>query len=102
MTGWLLACGETFKPPSIDNKNIEPAIVVIVLKSNAATRGFHQVFVFLLTAKNGFQLKTCLPRNIDKSNAQRRFLLAFDLLVRRRRLAEQCRRTDCRQDLLEG
>src|SRR5215469_10111543 len=102
MTRWLLARGKTFKPPSIYNKNVQPAIVVIVIKSNAATSSFQQIFVFLLSAKNGLCLETRLAGNIDKSNAQRRFLFAFDLFVRRRRLAQKCRRTNCPQDLLEG
>src|SRR5215468_12025011 len=102
MAGWLLARGKTFKPPSIYNKNVQPAIVVIVIKSNAATSSFQQVFVFLLSAKNGSCFEPRLAGNIDKGNTQRRFLFAFDLLVRRRRLAQQWRRANCPQDLLDA
>src|SRR5215813_3869799 len=102
MTGWLLARRKTFKPPSIYNKNVQPAIVVIVIESNAATSSFQQVFVFLLPAENSFCFEPCLPRDIDEGNAQRTFLPALNLFLCGRRLAQQCRRANCRQNLLEG
>src|SRR5258708_19319152 len=44
MRRWLLSGGKTFQAPAVYQKNIQPAVVVVVIKSDAATCGLQQVF----------------------------------------------------------
>src|ERR1700733_4330846 len=53
MTGWLLSFGKTFKTPSVDEKDIEPAVLVIIVKSDTATGGLQKIFVFAFPAIDG-------------------------------------------------
>src|SRR5256884_1821661 len=47
MGRWLLALGETFQARSVHQENVEPAVVVVIIKSNAAASGLKQIFVLV-------------------------------------------------------
>lgn len=64
-SGW-----KAFQPRSIHKKNIEPAVVVVIVKSYAATRGFEEIFIFVLAAKNCFRIQSGLTPDIDEAHAQ--------------------------------
>src|SRR5437667_9654309 len=66
----LLAPGETFQVRSIHKKNIQPAIVIVIVKSHAAARGLKQSFVLVLAAVDCFGIQSRLAVNIDKSYAE--------------------------------
>src|SRR5438876_12170580 len=70
MRGRLGSCGKTFEPGAIYQKNIEPAVVVVVVEGNAATRGFEQILVLVFSAKDCFRIQAGLARNIQEANAK--------------------------------
>src|SRR5690348_6687878 len=53
MRHWLLAFGKTFQARSVHQKNVEPAIVVIIVESDTAAGGLKKIFVLMLTAVDG-------------------------------------------------
>src|SRR5438105_15114028 len=59
------------KARTIDQENVEPAIVVVVEKGGAAARGFKQVLVAVLAAENCFRPEASLTCDVDKLHAQR-------------------------------
>src|ERR1700731_778726 len=66
----LFSCKKPFEPGTIDQKNIEPAVVVVVVEGNAATRGFEQILVLVLSAKDCFRIQAGVAGNIQKADAQ--------------------------------
>src|SRR5439155_11683383 len=66
----LLAPGETFQVRSIHKKNIQPAIVIVIVKSHAAASGLKQIFVLVLAAVDCFGIQSRLAGDIDKSYAE--------------------------------
>src|SRR5947199_7832300 len=69
MRGGLTAFGKTFKARAVDQENIEPAVVVVVVKGDAAARGFEQIFVFVLAAENGLCIQTGFAAHIDEDHS---------------------------------
>src|SRR5260370_2097123 len=70
--GGLLASGKAFQARAVHQKNIEPAIVVGIVESDATTGGLQQIFVFMLAAKNRFGVEASFLRNVDEVDAERR------------------------------
>ena len=70
MTDRLLPLGETFESPAVHEKDVEPAIIVVVVESDAASGGLEQVLVLFDTAKDRLCSKPCLPAGIYKFDAQ--------------------------------
>jgi hypothetical protein len=70
--GGLLARGKAFEARAVHPKNIEPAIVVVIVESDATTGGLRQIFVFMLAAKNRFGVEASFLRNVDEVDAERR------------------------------
>src|ERR1700693_3544407 len=68
----LMVFGESFEPPAIYEKDIQPAIVVIVIKSEAAAGGFEKIFIFFHAAVNSFDIKARTFDDIHEADAQRR------------------------------
>src|ERR1700722_1983058 len=56
MTMRLLTFSESFEPPTIYKKDVQPAIVVKVIKSKAAAGGFEKIFIFFHTAVDSFDI----------------------------------------------
>ena len=71
----FLSGGKSFQPPAVHQKQIEPAVVVIVVEGEAAAGGFEQIFVGAFAAVDGLDVETGLLHHLDKADAQRR---AFD------------------------
>src|SRR5437879_12083574 len=70
MGGQLDSVGKTIEPGAIYQKNIEPAVVVVVVEGNAATRGFEQILVLVLSAKDCFRIQAGLAGNIQEAHAK--------------------------------
>ena len=68
----FLPLGETFEPPAVDKKNVEPAIVVVVIECDAAAGGFEEIFVFVLAAIDGFCVETGFFGDVEKIYTERR------------------------------
>ena len=71
----FLAFGKTLEAPAIDEEEIEPAVVVIVVEGEAAAGGFEEIFVFADAAENGFNVEAGTFDDVDERDAERR---AFD------------------------
>ena len=74
----LAARRKAFQPRSIHQKNIEPAVVVVIVEGNAATRGFEQIFIFVLSAEDGFRIQAGFASYVEKADAK---IGALGLLV---------------------
>ena len=53
----LLSGGKSFEARAVDEKNIEPAVVVVVVERDSAAGGFEQIFIFVFTAENGLDIE---------------------------------------------
>ena len=70
--GGLLAGGKAFQARAVHQENIEPAIVVVIVESDAATGGLQQIFVLVLAAKNHFGVEAGFFRDVDEIDPERR------------------------------
>src|SRR6266404_2543211 len=66
----FLSGGKTFEAPAVDEKNVEPAVVVVIVESDAAAGGFEKILVFVLAAVNGFGVQARFARDVQKGNAE--------------------------------
>jgi hypothetical protein len=69
--GFRLFC-EALQPPAVDQKDVQPAIVVIVVKRHAAAGSFEKIFVLPLAAIDSFRVQSSLRGYIDELQSQRR------------------------------
>src|SRR5271155_318713 len=72
VAGWLLTFCESFETPAVHEKNIEPAILVVVIEGNSAAGGFEEIFVLAFAAINCLRIQAGLRCHIDKLQAKRR------------------------------
>src|SRR5439155_1759819 len=70
MIGGFLTGGKIFEAPAVDQKNVQPAVVVVVVERDAAAGGFEKIFVLVLAAENGFGVESGFTRNIEEGNAE--------------------------------
>src|SRR5271168_648624 len=70
MTAWLLSLGKTIQTPAVDEEEIEPAIVIVVIKCEPAACGFEQVFIPALRAIGGCDGKAGLSGDVDVAHAE--------------------------------
>src|SRR5271154_5482384 len=70
MTTWLLPFGETVQTPSVHHEEVEPAVVIVVVKREPAACGFEQVLIPALRAIGRCEGKAGLPGDVDEANAQ--------------------------------
>jgi len=70
MIGGFLPGGETFEAGAVDEKNVQPAVVVVIVERDAAAGGFEKIFIFVLAAENGFGVEAGFARDVEKGNAK--------------------------------
>ena len=63
---FLSPAGNPSKTRTIHQKNVQPAVVVVVVKRDAAAGGLEQIFVFVLAAEDGFGVEAGRAPDIDK------------------------------------
>ena len=56
----LLPLRKALQPRAVHQENIQPAVVVVVVKRHAATGRLQQIFILVLAAKNGFGVQPSL------------------------------------------
>lgn len=87
MRDWLASCRETFQPRAVDQEDIQPAVIVVIIEGDATAGGFEQVFVFVFAAVNRFRVEPRLFRDIQKADpdisTRRRFWFRGGLLQQR-------------------
>jgi hypothetical protein len=62
----LLALGKSFQPPAVDQKQIEPSVVVVVVEGQAAAGGFKQILVLEFAAVDGLPGKAGFGGDLNK------------------------------------
>ena len=62
--------GKPSKPPAVDEENVEPAVVVVIVESDAAARGLEQVLVLMLAAENCFGVQAGFLGDVDEGDAE--------------------------------
>src|SRR6202035_3933924 len=65
LTGW-----KALKARAVHQKNVQPAVVVVIVESDAATRGLEQVFILMLAAVDGLCVQSRFARNVDETQPQ--------------------------------
>src|ERR1700683_1238105 len=75
MTMRLFAFGKSFQPPSIDQEDVQPAIVVVVIEGESATRRFQQILVLAHAAVDRFEFEARTLDYIHEADTEWR---AFD------------------------
>jgi len=71
MIGGLLAGGKAFEARAVDEKNVQPAVVVVIIEGDAAAGGFEEILVLVLAAENGLGVEAGFPRDVEEGNAKR-------------------------------
>ena len=66
MRGAAPSLGETFQARAIDQKNVEPAVVIVIVESDAAAGGFEQIFVFVLASEDGLHVQVGFTSHVEK------------------------------------
>src|SRR5579862_9612740 len=64
------AGGKALKPGTVHQEDIEPAIVVVIVKSDAASGGFEEIFIFVFAAEDGFRIQTRFTANVQEADAK--------------------------------
>src|SRR5947209_20341298 len=68
--GRSLAGGKSFEARTVHEKDIQPAIVVVVVESDTAAGCFEQIFIFVLAAENCFGVQAGFASYIDKCKSE--------------------------------
>src|SRR6267154_1404200 len=55
---------------AIHQKNIQPAIVIVIVEGNAAAGRLQKILVLMLAAENRFDIKSRFASYVDEINAQ--------------------------------
>ncbi len=71
MRMWFLAFRKTFQAPAIHQKNVQPAVVVIIIKSDSAARGLKQKLIFVFAAKDRFCVEPGFFGDVHEVDAER-------------------------------
>ena len=66
--------GKTFEPGAVHQKNIQPAVVVVVIERDPAARGLKQVFVFVLAAEDGLGVEAGGTSHVDERHPKTGFI----------------------------
>src|SRR2546425_10566760 len=69
--GGRAARRKTFEASAGDEKNVEPAVVVVVVEGDAAAGGFEQIFVFVFATENCFGVEAGFAGDVEKADAER-------------------------------
>src|SRR3984885_5894243 len=72
MTAWLLSFGEAIETPAVDEEEVEPAVVVIVVKRQAAACGLQEVFILALCTVGCCDVEAGLLCDVDVADSERR------------------------------
>ena len=90
MRSRLTAGGEAFETRTVHEKNVEPAIVVVVVERNSATGCFEQIFVLVFAAEDRLGIQAGFAPHVEEGDSEivarrRNFFRGFRFLRCRRR-----------------
>src|SRR5258708_9689492 len=65
--GRLLADGKTFQTRAVDEENVHPAIIVVIVEGDSTTGGFEKIFVLVLAPEDSFGVQAGLTPDIEEA-----------------------------------
>src|SRR5271157_1045947 len=77
MRSGFTAGGKTFQARPVHQKDVEPSVVVVIVEGYAASGGFEQVLVLVLSAEDGLHVQPGFAGNVDEADCQIGFLCGF-------------------------
>jgi len=69
MRSGLVARWKAFEARSVYQENIQPAVIVVIVKGDSAAGRFEQVFVFVLAAENCFDVQARVFGDVDEAHS---------------------------------
>ena len=66
----LLARGKSIESRTVHQKNVEPAVVVVIIESDAAAGCLEQIFVFVFAAEERLDVESGILRDVDEADAE--------------------------------
>src|SRR5947208_14267958 len=70
MRSGFLSGGEAFEAPAVHEKNIQPAVVVVIIEGDTAASGLEKIFILVFAAENCFGVETGFARVVEKGHAK--------------------------------
>src|ERR1700733_13471278 len=70
MTAGIFTSRKILQTPAVYQEDIEPAVLVVVVKCHPAAGRFEEVFVLHLAAVDSFRVKTGFGRHINETDPQ--------------------------------
>jgi len=61
---------KTFQAPAVDQENVQPAVVIIVVESYSATGGLEQEFIFVFATEDRFCVEAGFFGDVQKVDAE--------------------------------
>ena len=71
MRDGFLSFGEAFQSGTVDQEDVEPIVVVVVVEGHAAASCLKEVFVFVLATVDRLCVEARLTRYVDKAHSER-------------------------------
>ena len=62
--------GEAFQAPSVDEEDVEPTVIVVIVEGDTAASGFEQVLVLVLAAVDGFDVEAGFFSYVDETESE--------------------------------
>lgn len=66
----FIARGKTLQARAVYYEDVEPPVVVVVVKGDAATCSFEQILILVLSAEYGFDVQTGFASDVKKANTK--------------------------------
>jgi hypothetical protein len=67
----FLAFGEALETCAVDEEDVEPVVVIVVVEGDTAAGGFEEILVLVLAAVGGLGVEAGLASYIDEADAER-------------------------------
>ena len=65
LTSW-----KAFQPRTVDKNIVQPPVIVVIVESYSAAGCFQKIFIFVLAAEDGLDIKSRLARDIHNAHAE--------------------------------
>ena len=88
----LITGPEALETSAVDEEDVEPAVIIVVVERDATARGFEQVFVFVFAAEDGDGVEPGFFGDVNEGGAEfgrRRWGLWVVLREDRKRLCQR-------------
>jgi len=57
MRSGFLSFGEAFESGAVDEEDVEPAIVVVIIEGDPAAGSLEEIFIFVLASEDGLRVE---------------------------------------------